>query len=253
MAEFSMFNLFMMLVVGLFAGTINAMAGGGGLLTIPALMAIGIPPLGAIATNYPPAVAANISASFRFWQHGQLHLNIEWPRALISLFFGICGGIAVQHIPNDFLKLLIPIMLILIALWLITNPQAGNTVASAKISERAYSMFVLPWISFYDGFFGPCGGTFYAISAVSFLGKKLSDATASAKFYNVFGGLGGFLTFMFSPHIHWGAALAMLVGTMSGSYIGASLVIKHGTGLVRIALVVISITTSLKLLWDHFA
>jgi uncharacterized protein len=251
MSDTNLLHMLFLLVMGLVAGTINAMAGGGGLLTIPSFMALGLSPLQAIATNFPTAIAANTSASLRFWQHGELDLKKEFPRALVALGFGIMGGFAVQHIPNDFLKILIPVLLILISIWLVTNPQAGDIKSTARISPATYTVLVLPFLGLYDGFFGPCSGTFYALSAVSLLGMTLSRATANAKFYNTFGGLGGFISFIASPHIHWLYAAVVMVGTFAGSYIGASLVIKHGTKLVRIALVIVSMAMSLKLLFDQ--
>ena len=250
-ADTNLYHLIFLLVMGLVAGTINAMAGGGGLLTIPSFMALGLSPLQAIATNFPTAIAANSSASLRFWQHGELDLKAEWPRAVVTFFFGIIGGIAVQHIPNDFLKILIPILLILISIWLVVNPQAGEVKATARLSPLKYTVLILPVLGWYDGFFGPCSGTFYALTAVSLLGTTLSRATANAKFYNLFGGLGGFVSFIGSPHIHWLYAAVVMVGTFAGSYLGASLVIKHGTRLVRIALVVVSVGMSIKLLFDQ--
>ena len=250
-AEPNLYHLIFLLVMGLVAGTINAMAGGGGLLTIPSFMALGLSPLQAIATNYPTAIAANSSASLRFWQHGELDLKTEWPRAIITFIFGIVGGIAIQHIPNDFLKILIPVLLIIISIWLVMNPQAGKIKAAARLSPMQYSILILPFLGWYDGFFGPCSGTFYALTAVSLLGTTLSKATANAKFYNLFGGLGGFVSFIASPHIHWLYAIVVMVGTFAGSYLGASLVIKHGTRLVRIALVIVSVAMSIKLLFDQ--
>lgn len=247
----NLLHMLLLLGVGLVAGTINAMAGGGGLLTIPSFMALGLSPLQAIATNYPTAIAANFSASLRFWQHGELDIKTEWPRTVITLIFGILGGIAVQNIPNDFLKILIPILLIVISIWLVTNPQAGEVKSAARLSPTAYMVLVLPVVGWYDGFFGPCSGTFYALTAVSLLGVTLSRATANAKFYNAFGGFGGFLSFVSSPHIHWIYAGVMMAGTFAGSYLGASLVIKHGTRLVRVALVAVSLSMSLKLLYDQ--
>lgn len=247
----NLWHLGFLLIMGLVAGIINAMAGGGGLLTIPSFMALGLSPLQAIATNFPTAIAANSSASLRFWQHGELDLKVEMPRALVALAFGILGGTLVQHIPNDFLKILVPVLLILICIWLVTNPQAGHAAGTARISPAIYTFCALPLLGLYDGFFGPCSGTFYALSAVSLLGTTLSRATANAKFYNTFGGLGGFLSFIGSPHIHWAYAVVVMVGTFAGSYIGASLVIKHGTKLVRIALVVVSMGMSVKLLFDQ--
>ncbi len=251
MSDTNLLHMLFLLGIGLVAGTLNAMAGGGGLLTIPSFMALGLSPLQAIATNYPTAIAANFSASLRFWQHGELDLKAEWPRAAVTFIFGIIGGIAVQHIPNDFLKILIPILLIIISIWLVVNPQAGEIKSQARLSPLKYTLLILPVLGWYDGFFGPCSGTFYALTAVSLLGTTLSRATANAKFYNMFGGLGGFVSFMFSPHIHWVYAAAMCVGTFVGSYLGASLVIKHGTRLVRVALVVISVSMSGKLLFDQ--
>jgi uncharacterized protein len=251
MPEIDLLHMVFLLVMGLVAGTINAMAGGGGLLTIPSFMALGLSPLQAIATNFPTAIAANSSASLRFWQHGELDIKAEFPRALVALICGIGGGIAIQHIPNDFLKILIPILLILISIWLVCNPQAGAVKSAARISPLAYTLMALPFLGFYDGFFGPCSGTFYALSAVSLLGITLSRATANAKFYNTFGGLGGFLSFITSPHIQWIYAAVVMVGTFIGSYIGASLVIHHGTRLVRLALVIVSVGMSIKLLCDQ--
>ncbi|MDX1922704.1 MAG: TSUP family transporter [Alphaproteobacteria bacterium] len=249
--DINLWHMAFLLIMGLVAGTINAMAGGGGLLTIPSFMALGLTPLQAIATNFPTAIAANSSATLRFWQHGELDMKTEFPRALIAFAFGILGGTLVQHIPNDFLKILIPVLLILICIWLVTNPQAGHAPGAARISPVIYTFCALPLLGLYDGFFGPCSGTFYALSAVSLLGTTLSRATANAKLYNTFGGLGGFVSFFGSSNIHWTYAAIVMVGCFIGSYIGASLVIKHGTRLVRLALVVVSMSMSVKLLFDQ--
>jgi uncharacterized membrane protein YfcA len=234
--------------LALIAGTIDTMAGGGGLLTLPGLMMTGLSPVAVLATSKAQAVFGPLSASVHFWREGVLDLRRNLLPAVAS-FLGAFGGAAtVSSVDPQALKTLVPYLLIVIALWLLLSPKLGEVERKARIPAHVFSLIYVPVIGFYDGFIGPGTGTFFALGAVSLLGATLQDATVRAKLYNFASNLGALAFWIFSGHIVWVYALIMAAGMFLGGAIGARLVLKHGTALIRPLLVAVSLAMSLKLL-----
>jgi uncharacterized protein len=240
---------FLLFLLALAAAVIDAMAGGGGLLTLPGLMAAGLDPLSAFATNKLQSVFGPASASFQFWRKGRVRFRDHILPAAACFVSSACGAACVSILDPGFLKSVIPFVLIGVAGVVIARPDLGEVEREARLSRRVGALTVIPAIAFYDGFFGPGAGSFYALAAVAFLGSGLAEATISAKIYNFMSNLGALLFFIFGGHVVWTYGAAMAGGTIIGGAIGARLILKHGARVIRPVLFAMSIAMSIKLLW----
>ena len=251
MVDISFVTLGWLFLVALVAGIIDAMAGGGGLLTLPSLLAAGLDPVAALATNKSQGIFSSLSAALHFWRKGKLTLRDHALPAGTAFAGGFLGATSISLANPQFLKILVPFLLIAIAIWVLFSPQLGHVQRKARISFAACSLTLIPVVGFYDGFLGPGTGTFYALGMVSILGLTLQEATLRAKLYNFASNLGGLSFFLFSGHIVWTYGLTMIIGTIIGGTIGARLIIQHGTNLIKPVLVIMSLAMSAKLLWQQ--
>lgn len=235
-------------VLALVAGTVDAVAGGGGLLTVPGLFAAGLEPVSVFATNKVQGVFSPFSATLHFWRQGKLSLRENALPALAAFIGGLAGALGLTHADPQALRNVAPYLLIAVALWVLFSPKLGDVERRARMRADAYGLTLVPAIAFYDGFFGPGTGTFFALSMVALRGRTLEQATVRAKLYNFASNFGALSVFIFSGHIAWVYGAAMIVGMIIGGNIGARLVLKHGTALIRPLLVIVSIAMSVRLL-----
>jgi uncharacterized membrane protein YfcA len=235
--------------LALVAGAIDAIAGGGGLIIVPGLLMTGLDPISTFATNKLLSVCATSSASVQFWRRGRL--RFKFLPAAAAFGGSICGAVALSYVDPGILKQAVPILLILIALFALFKPALGDVPRKPRVSHILGSLTVIPLVGFYDGFFGPGTGTFFAISNVVFFGLVLQEATIRAKVYNLMSNLGGLMYFIWSGHAPWIYGGVMAVGTLIGGNLGARLILRHGTQLIRPMLVIMSSGMSIKLLWQE--
>jgi len=249
MLHFDPLYLSGLFAIALVAGTIDAVAGGGGLLTLPALMATGIPPISALATNKAQAIFSSFGATLHFWRKGRIDLAALKRPALMSFLGAVAGAACVSFVDPATLKALVPFLLIAICVWLAFNPRVGEG-SRPRFSLAVIGLTLVPLIGFYDGFLGPGTGTFFALGLVGLAGLSLDEATIEAKLCNFMSNLGALAFFLFAGHIVWLYGAVMAVGMMAGGQIGARLVLRHGTGLIRPLLIVTSLGMSIRLLWQ---
>lgn len=238
-------------VLALVAGTIDAMAGGGGLLTVPGLLATGLPPISALATNKVQAIFSSLSATVHFWRAGKLHLRLLWRPALLSMLGAACGAACLSLIDPSILKQIVPFLLVGICGWLLLSEDFGKEQRAPRLSFSTVAVTLVPLVAAYDGFFGPGTGTFFALGLVALAGLSLDQATVQAKLYNLMSNFGALIFFLVKGHIVWPIALVMACGMVAGGQIGARLVLKHGTGLIKPLLIVMSLAMSARLLWQN--
>lgn len=238
-------------LLALIAGTIDAMAGGGGLLTVPGLMATGLPPVSVLATNKMSAIFSPISACYHFWRAGRLNITKLWRPALLSASGAALGAATISLVNPNILKQLVPFFLMAICGWMLLSADFGKAPSKPKISHALAGMTLVPLVGFYDGFFGPGTGTFFALGMVGLAGLTLDQATVEAKLFNLMSNLGALIFFLVKGHIVWSFAIVMACGMVTGGAIGAKLVLKHGTGLIKPLLIVTSLAMSLRLLWQN--
>lgn len=236
--------------VGLLAGFVDSIAGGGGLLTLPALLAIGLPPAETLATSKVQSSFGALSATIKFVRRGEVNPRSMLPMIACTFVGAAAGAVVVQILDSSFLRDVIPLLLIGIAIYLLVSPKAGDLDAHQRIGEHAFALTIGTGIGFYDGFFGPGTGTFFAIAFVSLLGHNLRKATAHTKVLNLTSNIAALIFFILGGHVVWTIGLLMGVGQYLGAQFGAHMVIRNGAKLVRPMLVTASIAITAKLVWS---
>ncbi|ANI31393.1 hypothetical protein PL78_16405 [Yersinia entomophaga] len=238
-------------LVALLAGFIDSIAGGGGLLTIPALLAVGVPPTQALATNKLQSVGGSFSASLYFIRRGAVNLKEQRLTIALTLAGSMLGAILVQHMQADILRQILPLLVIGIGVYFLLTPRLGELDRQRRLSALPFALIAGGGIGFYDGFFGPGAGSFYALAFVTLCGFNLAKSTAHAKVLNFTSNLGGLTFFILGGKVLWGIGLVMLVGQVLGARLGAHMVLTRGQKLIRPMIVVVSLVMSCKLLYDN--
>jgi len=236
--------------VAIFAGVIDGIAGGGGLITLPMLMLAGLTPAQALATNKIQALASVASSAHRFLYEGVIEIVSVRSKILVSLVGASIGAFFVRIADPVLLGKIAPILLICIAAFFAFS---GNLKARPRqrLSENAFATIAVFPIAFYDGFFGPGTGSIYVAAFVFLLGRNLSQATAETKVLNATGSAIAAIVFLPGNVISWPAALAMAAGGIIGGQIGARLAIRWGGQFIRIALVIISVLLAVRLFFQY--
>ncbi|MCF7983406.1 MAG: TSUP family transporter [Thiohalocapsa sp.] len=237
--------------LALVAGLVDAIAGGGGLITIPALLWVGLSPVQALATNKAQAVFGSFAATVHFLRQGAIDLRGAALTVVCTFFGAAAGALAVQFLAGPLLERLIPLLLIGFALYFLLSPRVSDLDSHSRIAPASFALLVGTGVGFYDGFFGPGTGTFFALGYVALLGHSMRRATAHAKLMNFTSNLAALLLFIGGGHVVWTIAFAMMAGQLAGGWMGAHLVLRHGAKLVRPVLVAASLAVSLKLLLDQ--
>lgn len=233
-------------------GFIDAIAGGGGLIMMPALLFSGVPPLHALGTNKLQSMFGTGMALRNYARSGL----VEWRRNRLSVavvFVGAVGGaMLVQAIETRLLNLIIPMLLVAAAIYILLSPRMTDEDAQQRVSPKGYAP-VGGAIGFYDGFFGPGTGTFFTTSLVALRGYGLTKATALTKLFNFTSNVASVLLFAIGGHMLWLLGLCMAAGAMLGGWLGSHIALRFGAGLIRPLLVVISLGMTARLLWGYFA
>jgi uncharacterized protein len=244
-------TLLILSAVATLAGLVDAMAGGGGLLTLPALLWAGLSPLQALATNKLQGTFGTLAATLHFLRQGEIHLG-EMGLAIALTFSGaLLGSVAVQQVDSERLEWLLPLLLIGFAFYFLLSPRVGDLGARQRIGPFLFALSGGFGIGFYDGFFGPGTGSFFALAFVALLGFNLRRATAHAKLLNFTSNLASLLVFLTSGQAAWALGLGMAAGQFLGGWLGAHLVLRHGARLIRPLLVLVSLVLAVRLLLEH--
>ncbi len=230
------------------AGFIDTIAGGGGLITIPALLFAGIPPVQAIASNKLQACFGTFTAT-RYFVRANLVSPKKQIKAIIATAIGaMLGAIAIQLFNAKLLIMVLPYGLIAIALYMLLSKSFGQTQEKPKLPENKFNASFASGIGAYDGFFGPGTGTFFTLAYSKLRGMNLIQANAHAKLLNFTTNIFSLIVFILSGQVLWQVGLAMAAGQIIGSRMGAATVVKKGNELVRYMTVVVCIAMSISLL-----
>ncbi|MBT8428932.1 MAG: TSUP family transporter [Gammaproteobacteria bacterium] len=242
-------TLLVLVAVAGVAGMIDAIAGGGGLLALPALLWAGLPPVQALATNKLQGTFGTLTSSTHFVRKGEIQLGRLRIPILMTFIGSVSGTLAVQRLGSDLLEEVVPSLLIAFALYFLLSPRIGDQDAHHRISHGLFGLLIGFSVGFYDGFFGPGTGSFFAAAFVMLLGYNLRRATAATKVLNFTSNIASLLFFALAGQVIWQVGLPMGLAQMAGAWAGSHLVIRHGTRLIRPLLVLVSLAISLKLLF----
>lgn len=250
--ELDFFAYFIFILAAFSGGFIDAIAGGGGLITVPALLAMGIPAHMALATNKLQASMGSLTASLRFFFKGLIDFkSIIWG-VIFALIGSLCGTWLILYLNPNFLKYIIPALLGAILIYTIFSPKIGEKDRQAKIKPHIFYPVFGFVIGFYDGFFGPGAGSFWTFSLVMLLGLNMKTAVANTKALNFSSNIISFAAFAFSGSMLWKVGLLMGLAGMAGAFLGSSMVIKKEVKFIRGIFLCVVAATIIKLIFDLF-
>ncbi len=244
-------NVHLILIAAAFAaGFIDSIAGGGGLVTVPALLLAGMSPIESLGTNKLQSLFGSASATVAYAQKGHVDLKKQLPSALMATLGAVGGAMLAGFLPGDVLRAFLPLLLIAIALYFAVKPNMGDVDRAQRLTPFIFGLCIVPLIGFYDGLFGPGTGSFLMLSFVSLAGFGLLKATAHTKLLNFSSNLGGFITFALLGAINWKIGLLMGVAQFIGARIGAGMAMKNGAKIIKPLLIIVCLALATKLLLD---
>ncbi|HEY4201013.1 MAG TPA: TSUP family transporter [Devosiaceae bacterium] len=244
-------TLLLLAGTGLVAGFVDAIAGGGGTISLPILLSVGVPPISALATNKAQSIVGTAIAVNTYWRRGLVSIRALLPGVLLTMVGSVTGALVISHVDTHVLNYLVPVALIAIACYFLFAPRLSDVDQAARLSFVHFVPLIGLVIGFYDGVFGPGTGSFFAMAFVTLFGLGVTRATGNTKVMNFASNLGALLLFIFTGAVLWPAAAAMAVGQVAGGYLGAVTGIRFGSRIIRPLVVVVSIGLALRLLFVH--
>ena len=248
--EISIQVLLLFSLLGFCSGLLNAIAGGGGLLVLPVLLASGVPPINALATNKFQAVFGTLSSSFNFYRKGHIDLKSLRPALLFAITGSIVGTCLLQLISSVSLNQILPWLLIAAALYTAFSPKLDDQDTKPLLSKVSFNFLGGTGIGFYGGFFGPGMGSIAALSFASLQGYNLRKATAHAKPVVFSANAVSMVIFVLAGQVLWAIAIPMALAQIIGGRLGSNLVIKKGAGLIKPVIVCLTLLIAIRLLFE---
>ena len=235
MASFDMtVGIFIILFIGGFsAGFVDSIAGGGGLISLPVLLSVGLPPQLALGTNKLQGTFGTLSSSLNYIRSGTVDLQ-EMARGIVFTFIGAAlGAWLIQLLDPGFIRHLIPIMLLAVFIYTIWSKELGIKPRAAVMNKRFFFFLFGTTLGFYDGFFGPGTGSFWTVALMMFLGYDMTRAAGATRIMNFTSNIVALAVFMIGQNVLYKAGLTMALGQILGARIGSQLAIRKGARFIR--------------------
>ena len=250
--EFDLLSYVVFFVAAFLGGFIDAIAGGGGLITLPAIMAMGVPPHLALGTNKLQGVFGSFTATLNFTKKGLIDYKECFVGIVFTFIGAAIGATLILFLNANFLKIIIPFLLTAIFVYTLFMPKIGESDRAAKMNERLFYVIFGLVLGFYDGFFGPGAGSFWMFAMVALIGLNLKKAVAHTKALNFTSNIVALGVFIVGGQILWLVGFLMAVGQILGAYFGSNLVIKKEVKFIRTMFLIVVAATICKLLFDYF-
>ncbi|WP_394210562.1 TSUP family transporter [Enterovibrio calviensis] len=240
-------------VVAFLAGFIDAVAGGGGMLTVPALLSIGLPPHIVLGTNKLAATFASSTAALTYYRK-KLFSPTFWRQAFFATLVGaILGTLLVNYISTAWLEKALPLIILAIAVYTIWHPQPkvdGHALPKddPKLKTKQWGQGLT--LGFYDGVVGPGTGAFWVVSSMSMYKMNMLLSSGLAKAMNFTSNITSLITFIILGHVNWAIGLTMGIFLMMGAFIGAHSAIRFGSAFIRPVFITVVVILSVKLAID---
>jgi hypothetical protein len=245
------------LCAAFFAGFIDAIGGGGGMIQVPALFA-GFPgssPAVLLGTNKLGSICGTSGALLRYLRVVQLPWRLLLPAAAVASLAAFAGASLVSAVSPALFRPLVPVMLTVVLLYVLRHKDLGARHAPSVFSRRRgyLALTAIGGIGMYDGFFGPGTGSFLMLLFIRFYGFDFLHASACARTLNVATNAGALLFFGIHADVHWGLGIALGVCNAGGSVLGAHTAIRHGSNFVRLVFIAVVVALIAKTAVDAWA
>ncbi len=248
-SNFSFEILTFLFFVGLVAGFLDTLVGGGGLLAVPALLLSGIPPIYVLGTNKFQGSMGTGIATLLLFRKKKLNWNEVKYLMLVAFIGSVIGGLIVQFIDTNALSYAIPIVLVFISIYFIISPKPKKA-SKGKASNKIFEKYAVPAVGFYDGMFGPGAGSFFVMAAVILKKLEIIQATILAKPLNFASNIAGFIVFFTFGHIAFLIGLIMMTGQLIGAFFGTHYLLKANPLVIRFLIVIMSISMLVRYLYS---
>ncbi|MEJ2043317.1 MAG: TSUP family transporter [Reinekea sp.] len=243
---FSIELLLLLFCVAVIAGWVDTLAGGGGLIVLPVLLMTGMSPVQALATNKCQGFVGTFTATTTLYMKRCLPTKGLLILMLYTALGAFVGTWLIQRIDTQWLSWAVPLLLIVVAIYFLMVPNLGTNETPARQTQAQWSRTCVPAIGFYDGFFGPGTGSFFAASGVIFRGKTLIEATVVAKPLNFTSNITSLLLFAAGGQVVWAAGLVMMLGQAVGAFIGTHFIFWGGAKLIRPLVIIMCLAMSVR-------
>ena len=248
--EFSAETILILLAIAAYgAGFIDSIAGGGGLITVPALILAGLPPVTALGTNKLQSLFGSGSATWAYASKGHVDLKSQAGSAILSAVGSALGAYAATLVSSEWLRAFLPVLMIAIALYFLFKPNISDEDRVQRMAPVLFAAAIVPAIGFYDGIFGPGTGSFFMLGFVTLAGYGLLKATAHTKLLNFASNIGAFIIFAMSGAIDWKIGIVMGAAQFAGARTGAHFAMKNGSRIIKPLLVTVCLALAAKLLF----
>ena len=242
----------LLVLVAFVAGLVDSIAGGGGLITLPALLLAGASPLQALSTNKLQGTFGAATAALAYARAGLVDLGKQRAAAGVALLAGAAGAGLATVLPTDWLRLVLPVVLVGVAAFFAFKPGLTDEDRRERLPPAVYMITVVPLIAGYDGFFGPGTGSFFMLGFVLLAGYGVLKATAHTKLLNLASNFGSLAVFATTGETWWMVGLGMGLAQIAGAALGARLAMRVGGRLIKPLLVATSSALALRLIWQSW-
>lgn len=250
MESLSIEILAILMVLSFTAGFIDAVAGGGGAILLPALLTAGLPPHLALGTNKLAATFGSTTAALTYVKRGLFKPQL-WKACMVGTFIGACTGtLATFLFSGEALDKLLPPLIIAAAVWLLLQRRRGQVENPTRYQPARRSSSTLGGtLGFYDGFFGPGTGSFWTTLVMTLYPVGIVEASGVARFMNWISNAVSMFTFMALGSVQFGVGLPLGVTLMMGAWLGANSAIRFGGRFIRPFLVLVTLALAGRLIW----
>jgi uncharacterized membrane protein YfcA len=250
-------DLLLLGVLAVFAGFVDAIVGGGGLIQLPALFGFypGVAPALLLGTNKAAAIAGTAVAAGRYLRRVPLPWAVLMPAMAGALVCSYLGAQAVAWLPRDVVRPLVLGLLVAVAAYTFARKDFGAVHAPRRppATARWLGLATGATLGFYDGFFGPGTGAFLMFVFVRVFGWDLLTASAAARVVNVATNLTAFAFFAATGNVLWLTGLVMAACNVAGSIVGSQVALTRGTRFVRGVFLTVLVVLIVKFGWDTLA
>jgi len=229
----SVFSLILLFLTGLVAGFVDSIAGGGGLISLPVLLSVGIPPQLALGTNKLQGSFGTLSAAITFIRKGTVRLD-ENVHGIIFTFLGaVLGAWSIQQIDAGFIQHIIPVLLLFVFFYTLFARDLGTRPGQPKMAENLFFTLFGLGLGFYDGFFGPGTGSFWTGGLLILMGMDMTKAAGTTRIMNFTSNIVALSLFIMGKNVLYSAGFCMAAGQIIGARAGSGLAIKRGASFIR--------------------
>ncbi len=240
----------LLILAAFFAGFVDSIAGGGGLIAMPMLLIAGASPLEALATNKLQGAFGAGTATVAYARAGHVRLREQLGMAVVSAIAAAAGALVAKAMPADILRIIMPVILVAVALFFALKPGLSDLDRVQRLTPAVFTFTAVPLIAAYDGFFGPGTGSFFMVAFVMLAGFGMLKATAHTKLLNFASNIGSLAVFIPSGAMWWGVGIGMGLAQIAGAALGAKMAMKVGARLIKPLIVTVSVAMALRLLWQ---